>query len=276
MLKQQHWRGPMPDLIFRSDVLVKFRDSMPQQNCDDSIIEAMLVSSDRDEDLVQQLLDLDTTEKRIKFLMQKRHGTPFEHNAMKFYVEAPIFVFREWHRHRIGHSYNEQSARWSELPPMFYVPPVERPLVSEGRPGNQRTVPGTEEQWRLVDKMIRENSEASYSRYQSLIAAGVANEVSRMVLPVNIFSKMVTTVNARSLMHYLSLRTREEPFWEEVESREATLMGETWYRKVPDKAMFPSGPLYEIEQAARIIESVFSALFPITYKAFCEFGRVAP
>lgn len=272
----------MTDLIFRSDVLVKFKDSMPHQNLDDSIIEAMLVSSDKDDDLMAELLDIPKTEGRIRFLMKKRHGTPFEHNAMKFYVEAPIFVFREWHRHRIGQSYNEQSARYSELPPMFYVPGVERPLIQQGKPGNQTTVPGTEDQWRFTDEIIRKNSAVCYEHYLQLLGAGIAKEVARMVLPVNIFSKMYCTLNARSLMAFLSLRTKEEPMY--VENEEPVTFDGVTYppgfilikRDEPGGAMYPSGPLWEIEQAARITEAVFSALFPMTYRAWCDFGRVAP
>ncbi len=90
----------MTDLIFRSDVVATHRDHM---GGDESVIEAMLVSSDQDQ-LIQEMLEIPKTEGRIKFLMRKKHGTPFEQNALKFYVEAPIFVFREWHRHRIGGS----------------------------------------------------------------------------------------------------------------------------------------------------------------------------
>lgn len=234
---------------FRSDVVARHRDHM---GGDESIIEAMLVSSDKDDDLIAELLDIPRTEGRIKFLMRKRHGTPFEHNAIKFYVEAPIFVFREWHRHRIGQSYNEQSGRYSELPPMFYVPPAERPLMQVGKPGAYTYVAGDDElyQW-LHDDMV-EQARSQYHSYKQRLDRGVAKEVARMSLGVNIYSKMYCTLNARSLMAFLSLRTNE-----------------------PDSA-FPSTPMWEIEACARQTEQVLAELFPITYAAFNEYGRVCP
>ena len=79
--------------------------------------------------------------------MRDRHGSPFEHNSMTFYVQAPIFVFREFMRHRIA-SYNEESGRYRELRPVFYVPGPERKLIQEGKPGAYVFVDGTPEQYR--------------------------------------------------------------------------------------------------------------------------------
>lgn len=237
-----------PELTFREDIVARGRDSM---GGDASIIEAMLVSSDQDQ-LVSEMEQIPKTEGRIRFLMRKRHGTPFEHNALKFYVEAPIFVFREWHRHRIGWSYNEQSGRYSELPPMFYLPSKDRPLVQVGKPGDYKYVPGTDDQYRwLVTDMIAQ-AESQYFSYKQRLELGYAKEVARMSLGVNIYSKMYATCNARSLMAFLSLRTNE-----------------------PDST-FPSTPMWEIEAAARLTESFFAQLFPMTYKAFNDFGRVCP
>lgn len=236
------------DLTFRSDIVARHRDHM---GGDDSIIEAMLVSSDKDH-LVSEMMEIPKTAGRIKFLMRKKHGTPFEHNALKFYVEAPIFVFREWHRHRIGWSYNEQSGRYSELPPMFYVPPADRPLVQIGKPGNYTYVPGTTEDYRWLINDIKSQAIIQYDSYQRRLARGIAKEVARMSLGVNIYSKMYATCNARSLMAFLELRTNEPT------------------------ATFPSTPMWEIEAAARLTENVLEELFPITYGAFNEFGRVCP
>lgn len=238
----------MTDITFRSDIVARHKDHM---GGDESIIEAMLVSSDKDH-LVEEMLEIPKTEGRIKFLMRKRHGTPFEHNALKFYVEAPIFVFREWHRHRIGWSYNEQSGRYSELPPMFYIPPRERPLMQVGKPGDYHYEPGTQGLYNWLVTDMERQAESQYASYQDRLANGIAKEVARMSLGVNIYSKMYATCNARSLMAFLSLRTNE-----------------------PESA-YPSTPMWEIEQAARMTEDVFSQLFPITYNAFNEFGRVCP
>src|ERR1700759_4538630 len=81
----------------------------------------------------------------IEYLMENRHGSPFEHNSMTWFVQAPIFVFREFHRHRIA-SYNEESARYRERRPIFYVPAPERNLRQEGKPGAYIYLPGTAEQ----------------------------------------------------------------------------------------------------------------------------------
>lgn len=236
------------DIIMRNDVVVKHKEHM---GGDFSIIEAMLVSSDKDH-LIEEMMDIPKTEGRIKFLMRKKHGTPFEHNALRFYIEAPIFVFREWHRHRIGWSYNEQSGRYSELEPMFYFPPPSRPLVQVGKPGNYEYVAGSNDDyaWLVNDMTIQAHSQ--YDSYQERLGRGIAKEVARMSLGVNIYSKMYATCNARSLMAFLSLRTNEP------------------------EATFPSTPMWEIEAAARLTEEIFELLFPITYSAWVEFGRVAP
>lgn len=238
----------MIDLTFRSDIVAHGKDNM---GGDESVIEAMLVSSDKDQ-LVNEMLEIPKTEGRIRFLMRKRHGTPFEHNAMKFYVEAPIFVFREWHRHRIGWSYNEQSGRYSELPPMFYVPPPERPLIQEGKPGDYHYVPGDEGMYTWLSNDIKSQAKSQYESYQRRLEMGIAKEVARMSLGVNIYSKMYATCNARSLMAFLSLRTNDP------------------------KSAYPSTPMWEIEAAARLTEEFFCKLFPLTYNAFDSFGRVCP
>ncbi|MCU1529089.1 MAG: FAD-dependent thymidylate synthase [Frondihabitans sp.] len=187
----------------------------------------------------------------INYLMRDRHGSPFEHNSMTFYVQAPIFVFREFMRHRMA-SYNEESGRYRELNPVFYVPAPERNLVQIGKPGAYDFVPGTAEQLELVDRSTREASTQAFAAYQKMLDAGVAREVARIVLPLNIYSSMYVTVNARSLMNFLSLRTK----------REGT--------------HFPSFPQREIEMCAEKMEDIWAELMPLTYAAFGKNGRVAP
>ena len=187
----------------------------------------------------------------INYLMRDRHGSPFEHNSMTFYVQAPIFVFREFMRHRMA-SYNEESGRYRELNPVFYVPGKERNLVQVGKPGAYDFLPGTPEQFDLVDSVTRESASQAFEAYQKMLAAGVAREVARIVLPLNIYSSMYVTVNARSLMNFLSLRTK----------REGT--------------HFPSFPQREIEMCAEKMEDIWAELMPLTYAAFGTNGRVAP
>lgn len=186
----------------------------------------------------------------INYLMRDRHGSPFEHNAFTFYIEAPIFVFREFMRHRIA-SYNEESGRYKELRPIFYVPAEDRKLVQVGKPGAYTFEEGTPEQVDITRAMLAFGGENAYEDYQELLAMGVAREVARMVLPVNIYSSMFVTMNARSLMNFLSLRSEE-------------------------KGTYPSFPQREIAMVAEQMEAIFADRMPLTYESFIRNGRVAP
>ena len=188
----------------------------------------------------------------INFLMRERHGSPFEHNSMTFFVKAPIFVFREFHRHRVGWSYNEESGRYTTLAKEFYVPDVGRPLVQVGKAGAYEYVAGSLEQHRLVWDELNAVYEAAWDSYQRMLAAGIAREVARLSLPVGVLSSMYATCNARSLMHFLSLRTRDE------------------------RAAVKSGPQWEIELVARKMEAEWAKAMPLTYEAFNRNGRQAP
>ncbi len=187
----------------------------------------------------------------LNYLMRDRHGSPFEHNSLTFYVQAPIFVFREFMRHRIA-SYNEESGRYRELRPVFYVPGPERKLRQIGKPGHYEFEDGTAEQTALVSQEVRAVTRASYDAYQRMLEAGIAREVARIVLPLNIYSSMYVTMNARSLMNFLSLRTKR------------------------DDSHFPSFPQREIEMCADQMEQHWARLMPITHDCFNQNGRVAP
>ena len=180
----------------------------------------------------------------VRFLMRERHGTPFEHNAFRFHVRCPIFVAREWFRHRIG-SYNEFSMRYAEARDEFYVPAAEDVRTQVGKPGSY-----TFEQ---VDAALaaatRAEVEASYAAafatYQRLVDQGIAREVARAVLPVGIYTEFFWTVNARALMNFLSLRNAE-----------------TAQR--------------EIRRFAEAVEQLFAETMPVTHAAFLGNGRAAP
>lgn len=221
---------------------------------DDDVIEAMLVSTAGDE--IKQLWEdegITGIAGRIRFLMQNRHGSPFEHNYFKFYVRAPIAVFREHHRHRIGWSYNEESGRYRVMKPDFYIPPPHRPLVQTGKPGSYIMSPGTPALHEEMEDIMVQQFSAAYAEYELLLDMGVAKEVARGVLPVYLMSSMFASCNARSMMAFLSLRT-DEP-----------------------TATFPSKPMWEIDElVARQYEAALKEHMPITYAAFCENGRVAP
>jgi thymidylate synthase (FAD) len=187
----------------------------------------------------------------IQYLMRERHGSPFEHSVMTFFISAPIFVFRELMRHRIA-SYNEESGRYRKLQPVFYIPDTDRPLVQQGKPGAYEFVPGSDDQVVLTTEHFMCRYEDAYQTYETLLNEGVAREVARSVLPVGIYSSMYLTINARSLMNVLSLRTKH-----------------------PD-SRFPSYPQYEITLVADKMETIWRALMPVTHEAFNKNGRVAP
>lgn len=180
----------------------------------------------------------------IGFLLRNRHGTPFEHNAFRFHVRCPIFVMREWIRHRWS-SFNEFSMRYSRASDEFYLPAAEDVRRQVGKPGAysfDSVEPGLAESARREIETVCENAYAAYHR---LVEAGVARELARTVLPVAAYTEFFWTVNARSLMNFLSLRNAE-----------------TAQR--------------EICRYAEVIESLFAERMPITHAAFLAAGRTPP
>ncbi len=241
----------MTDIEFRSDVTVEL---VRASAADSDVLFAARVSTQGEQTLTAAASGAEASDRDrglINYLMRDRHGSPFEHNSMTFYVQAPIFVFREFMRHRIA-SYNEESGRYRELRPVFYVPAPERKLVQIGKPGAYDFVDGTPEQSALVDEVTREASTHAFETYQRMLEAGVAREVARIVLPLNTYSSMYVTMNARSLMNFLSLRTK--------------VAG----------SHFPSFPQREIEMCAEKMEEHWVRLMPMTHAAFQAAGRVAP
>src|SRR5690606_10072829 len=120
-----------------------------------------------------------------------------------------LVVAREWQRHRIA-SYNEESGRYRELRPVFYLPNMTRPLVQVGKAGEYQYNWGSVDQYRMVVDQFRCTACEAYAAYRAMLDAGIAREVARMVLPLNTFTSFYFTVNARSLMNFLSLRKRDE------------------------------------------------------------------
>lgn len=235
----------MKDIQFRSDMTVELIQSM---GGDDAVVRSARVSTSSD----SRNVDMGTKEEGlINYLMRDRHGSPFEHNSFTFFVEAPIFVFREFMRHRMA-SYNEESGRYKELAPVFYVPADDRKLLQVGKPGAYTFEDGDYNQVKSTQALTRLSSERSYELYKKMLDDGIAREVARVVLPVNIYSSMYVTMNARALMNFLSLRT----------TREGT--------------HFPSFPQREIEMVAEKMEDLFAEKMPITYATFNKNGRVAP
>ena len=238
----------MHEMIYRSDMTVELVKSSAS---DADVIWAARVSTAGEQSLEEVGEDPARSAGLINYLARERHGSPFEHTSMTFFVSAPIFVFREFMRHRIA-SYNEESGRYRELKPVFYVPDRNRKLIQVGKTGAYTFEDGTEEQFTISVDAMKQSYEVAYQSYQKMLEAGVAREVARTVLPVGLYSSMYVTMNARALMNFLSLRTAR------------------------DGSHFPSYPQREIEMVAEKMEAEFAKLMPLTYGAFEKSGRIAP
>jgi thymidylate synthase (FAD) len=186
--------------------------------------------------------------KLIAYLMGHRHGSPFEHAVFTFRVKAPIFVAREWMRHRIG-SFNEVSGRYVEFKPEFYIPLHWRIPAASNKQGSVFPDPeGCDHDlaWESKAYMFYEGSiSESYAQYTALLDMGVAKEMARMVLPLSLYTEFIWTVNARSLMNFLSLRTGPDAQW-------------------------------EIRQYALEVERLFAEFMPDTHAAWESNGWIAP
>jgi thymidylate synthase (FAD) len=180
----------------------------------------------------------------IRFLMRDRHGTPFEHNSFRFHIRAPIFVAREWMRHRVG-SFNEFSMRYAKATDAFYVPDADDVRSQVGKPGAYSFEPVSPELAETTREELRAVYDAAYGTYQRLVEMGVARELARSVIPVGAYTEFYWTVNARSLMNFVSLRAAE-----------------TAQR--------------EIRRYADACEQFLADEMPVTYAAFVAAGRVAP
>ena len=180
----------------------------------------------------------------IRFLMRERHGTPFEHNAFRFHVRCPIFVAREWFRHRVG-SFNEFSMRYAKATDDFYVPEPEDVRTQVGKPGAYSFEQVDDELAERTRDEVRAVYDHAFETYERLVEEGVAREVARAVLPVGAYTEFYWTVNARSLMNFVSLRAAE-----------------TAQR--------------EIRRYAEAVERFLEERMPVTHAAFVANDRTAP
>lgn len=180
-------------------------------------------------------------EKLLSFLWQNSHATPFEMAGMIIEVQAPIFVFREWHRHRTQ-SYNELSARYTALPDLFYVPSLERMKAARQDQINKQGSGG--QPFNDVEAENRRRQLADFyaearRQYTELLSMGVAREVSRLVIPVAQYSRMRASANLRNWLAFLTLRMAPNAQW-------------------------------EIRQYANAVSDIVADAFPRTWKLFSE------
>jgi thymidylate synthase (FAD) len=204
-----------------------------------SVVNAARVSFARHKDAMDA-----SDEGLIRFLLRERHGTPFEHNSFRFHIRCPIFVAREWFRHRIG-SFNEFSMRYAKATDDFYVPAPEDVRTQVGKPGAYTFETVEPELASSTRETFESVYRTAYAAYEELVEAGVAREIARCVLPVGAYTEFFWTVNARALMNFVSLRAAE-----------------TAQR--------------EIRTYAEAVESFLAEKMPVTYEAFVANDRTAP
>ena len=148
--------------------------------------------------------------KLIAYLLAHSHLTPFEHAVFKFHVSAPIFVARQWFRHRFA-AYNEVSFRYTEVKDCFYMPKAWR---GQDKKNKQGSAAAADLDQKALHAMFKAQVESALSTYKKMIELGAAREMARMVLPVNLYTEFYWTVNARSLMNFVSLRADGHAQWE--------------------------------------------------------------
>ena len=226
-------------LVTRIDLLDDGFVRLDAQMGDDlSVVNAARVSFGSHADVLDE-----RNQGLIRFLMREHHGTPFEHGYFRFLVKAPIFVVREHHRHRAGHSYNEWSGRYSKMEAEFYVPDYVRTQV--GKPGAYTFEDVAPEVRDAAREEIRAAAEQAFEAYERMLEQGVAKEVARTVLPLAMYTKYFWSCNPRSLMHFVSLRNSEHA-------------------------------QFEIREYAKAAETFLEKLMPVTHAAFVANDRVAP
>ena len=204
-----------------------------------SVVNAARVSFARRKEAIDE-----SDEGLVRFLMRERHGTPFEHNSFRFHVRCPLFVAREWFRHRVG-SFNEFSMRYARATDDFYLPEPEDVRTQVGKPGSYSFEPVDAELAERTRADLQDVYDYAYETYERLVEAGVARELARCALPVGAYTEFYWTVNARALMNFVSLRAAD-----------------TAQR--------------EIRRYAEAVESFLAEHMPVTHAAFVANDRTAP
>lgn len=172
---------------------------------------------DDDQKVCDHNCDKPGDEKLLRYLYKNQHSTPFEMAGAIIEVQAPIFVFREWHRHRTQ-SYNEMSARYTPLPDLNYVPTVERLLINSKVNKQAGTIAGAQELTETGVETYLRNLSCVYREqeyvYQAALRMGVPKELARIHLPVGRYSRMRAQANLRNWLGFLTLRMAPNAQWE--------------------------------------------------------------
>ena len=154
-----------------------------------------------------------TDEKLLNYLAQHNHTSPFRHTAITFHVKAPIFVFRQWMKHRIASEFNEISGRYVEFTENeYFVPEVFRRQSKENKQGSEGEIDACNAT--SAKKLFLETCRDSISHYKKLVAMGVCREQARCVLPLGLYSEAYWTVGLQAVAHFIRLRTDSHAQWE--------------------------------------------------------------
>lgn len=199
---------------------------------DDSVVRSARVSYGSGTKTVRQ------DERLISYLMRNEHMTPFESPTIQFHIKAPIFVARQWMRHRQG-SFNESSARYSVVDEEWYSPPLERFQFQSktNKQGSFGALPATEAH--ALKFFMGENAQRAFDLYNKMLEDGLSREVARIILPVSTYTEFYWKVDLRNLLHFLKLRNDSHAQW-------------------------------EIQQYAQVIEEIVSGWCPVSYEAWKE------
>lgn len=222
----------MTEITFRSDMQV---DYVQHMGSDEMVARAARVSTGSD------LIESDKIKGLIRYLVRERHTSTLEHCTLTVRVEAPIFVAREWMRHRVQ-SFNEASARFSAMEPVFYVPDENRPLVNAGSGAHPLIEFSTDDDLPLyAEGQHLLSYKLAWRTYSNMREQGIANEVARNVLPVGIYTQFYATANLNNWFKFLHLRDGNE-----------------------------GSPQYEIVEAANKVAGILEKLYPVTYGVWAE------
>ena len=171
-------------------------------------------------------------EKLVRYLAAHEHTSPFRHTALTFHVKAPIFVFRQWMKHRIGSEFNEISGRYVEFQENeFYVPETFRQQAKVNKQGSEGEI---EEAHRArAQELFLQSCQSSVTHYRELLSLGVCREQARCVLPVGLYSEVYWTASLQAVAHFVRLRTDGHAQWEIQQFAHAV--------KQASEAVFPVG-----------------------------------
>lgn len=204
-----------------------------QTNASDDMV-AMAAWVSHDQDSEERLANREQVKKLINFLYTNKHMSPFEHGQFTFKIDVPLFVAREFHRHRTF-SYNEVSGRYTEMKPRFWVGSEAR--IQKGKPGDYYFLPGDDDQTAIYLQSKRKAAKKAWREYGRRLDAGIAKEQAREDLPLSLMTQFYATVNPRNLMAFLTLRNEKHA-------------------------------LKEIQAVAAKMEEIFAQQMPLTYAAY--------